>query len=306
MQRAIVGFHQDDEQHWVAELECGHNQHVRHDPPWFNRPWTTTPEGLAKTLGKRLECRKCDGATPRDGVQDLNSEWPNPMPIKQLLDNITWHALVGPHAKYAVGMQGARRYAQGFSPIVGFAEPAQPDFAALAPFCEAGEHFYCEGWAGVAPAGWRIDSETSMFKLLWEAGMPATDEAPDAIALGREHASQALELATLTRPGPFGFRTVELGEYFGYFSGQRLVAMAGERMHAATLREISGVCTHPDFQGRGLARQLMLKLVRRQMQRCETPFLHVMRENTGALRLYERLGFRSYRETVVRVISRLP
>ena len=79
--------------------------------------------------------------------------------------------------------------------------------------------------------------------------------------------------------------------------------MAGERMHAGKLREISGVCTHPDFQGRGLARRLMLKLVRLQMQRGEAPFLHVMRDNTGAKRLYQKMGFREYRESVVRVVA---
>ena len=80
--------------------------------------------------------------------------------------------------------------------------------------------------------------------------------------------------------------------------------MAGERSYAGTLREISGVCTHPDFQGRGLAKRLMLKLIRREMLRNETPFLHVMRDNVGARQLYERMGFRNYREVVVRVVSR--
>jgi len=223
--------------------------------------------------------------------------------MKQLLDNITWHTLSGPHAKFSTGTEDARRYAQGFSPIVGFVSADQANFAALARFCEPGEHFYCEGWSGAAPTGWQIDVETTMFKMLWEAEVPATDEAPDAIALGPEHVAQALELASLTRPGPFGPRTIELGEYFGCFDGQRLVAMAGERMHAGALREISGVCTHPDYQGRGHARRLMVKLIRRQMQRSEKPFLHVMRDNNGARRMYERMGFRNYRETVVRVVT---
>lgn len=62
MQQKIDGFRQDDEGHWVARLECGHEQHVRHDPPWTNRPWVATAEGRAKTLGKVLQCRKCDAA----------------------------------------------------------------------------------------------------------------------------------------------------------------------------------------------------------------------------------------------------
>ncbi len=66
MQRAITGFHQDDEAHWVAELGCGHFQHVRHDPPWVNRPWVTTAEGRKAALGRLLECKKCDVGAPPD------------------------------------------------------------------------------------------------------------------------------------------------------------------------------------------------------------------------------------------------
>ena len=59
MKQHITGYHRDEEGHWVAELACGHNQHVRHDPPWVSRPWVTTPEGRARMLGHELQCRKC-------------------------------------------------------------------------------------------------------------------------------------------------------------------------------------------------------------------------------------------------------
>ena len=62
MQQAIIDFHLDDEQHWVAQLACGHNQHVRHTPPWQNRPWVLTKEGRDKKLGMMLECKLCDDA----------------------------------------------------------------------------------------------------------------------------------------------------------------------------------------------------------------------------------------------------
>jgi len=223
--------------------------------------------------------------------------------MKHLLDNIFWHALSGPQAKFATGNQAARRYAPGFSSIVAFADQFQPDLSALAAFCEPGEHFYTEGWTGAAPVGWQVKFDSMMLKMVWDADMPPADAAPDAVPLNAGHALQALELAELTHPGPFGLRTIELGEYFGVFDGARLIAMAGERSYAGTLREISGVCTHPEFQGRGLAKQLMLKLIRREMLRKETPFLHVMHDNAGARQLYERMGFRNYKETVVRVIS---
>jgi hypothetical protein len=57
--RKIVGYHTDSEGDWVADLECGHGQHVRHDPPWQNRPWVTTPDGRARFIGTTLLCVKC-------------------------------------------------------------------------------------------------------------------------------------------------------------------------------------------------------------------------------------------------------
>jgi GNAT superfamily N-acetyltransferase len=226
--------------------------------------------------------------------------------MNHLLDNIFWHSLSGPHEQFACGEAGARRYAPGFSPILAFDNAQQPDFAAMAPYCAPGEHFYCSGWTGDAPAGWRVDAETTMFRMFRDAALPPVQVTPpvlDIVRLRPEHAQQALDLATLTRPGPFGPRTTELGEYFGCFDGERLVAMAGERSCATGLREISGVCTHPEFQGRGLARALMARLIAIHIERGETSFLHVMRENRAAHGMYLRMGFRDYVETPVRVVT---
>ncbi|MDP2242360.1 MAG: DUF3565 domain-containing protein [Burkholderiales bacterium] len=66
MKQPIVGYHQDEEAHWVAKLKCGHNQHVRHTPPWINRPWVITAEGRDEHLGAMLDCKKCDQGLPPD------------------------------------------------------------------------------------------------------------------------------------------------------------------------------------------------------------------------------------------------
>ena len=220
-----------------------------------------------------------------------------------LLDNIAWNALTGPHARFAVGSEDARRYERGFPAFAAFSDVAQPNFAALAPHCEPREPLYTVGWSGAAPPGWSIDFDGTMFKMLWRGAAPIGDHA-DAIPLSRHHAGDAVELAKITRPGPFGPRNLDLGEYFGIFDGGRLIAMAGERLAAGAFREVSAVCTHPDHQGRGLARKLMNTLIRRQLERGETPFLHVMRSNETARGLYERMGFTAYHELTVRVVSR--
>ncbi|HEY4068488.1 MAG TPA: GNAT family N-acetyltransferase [Burkholderiaceae bacterium] len=223
------------------------------------------------------------------------------------LDNVFWHALVGSHAQFAVGSGGARRYAPGLSPIIAFEDVERPDFASLAPHCEVGEKLYCSGWFGAVPAGWQLHVEAPMDRMVWGADVEPPD-APvdDALPLqAPRDADATVELAELTKPGPFGPRTIELGDYLGCFDAERrLVAMAGERVQAGLLREISGVCTHPEFQGRGLARRLMAMLIRRQLQRGETPFLNVLPSNAGAHALYRRMGFRVRVETNVRIISR--
>lgn len=222
--------------------------------------------------------------------------------MNALLDNITWHTLTGPHAAFSAGTDSVRRYAAGFSPIVGFADPARADIEALEPWCRPDEQIYSDGWSGPVPARWRLHVESTMLRMVWDHAAPGDEPVP-CRPLVPADAQQALDLALLTRPGPFGLRTLELGDYLGCFEGGRLIAMAGERMHAGTLRELSGVCTDPQHQGRGLARRLMAMLMRRQRARGETPFLHVMSGNAVARRLYERMGFRVHAEAVVRVVS---
>jgi len=221
-----------------------------------------------------------------------------------ILDDIFWQALSGAQARFAEGAGPARRYAHGFSPILGFEDRENPDWAALEPFCDRGERFYVDTWSGPAAPGWEIVVDKKMKRMVWTGDLPDEDPTLDARPLDASHAQQAVDLAVLTNPGPFGVRTIELGESFGVFEGGKLGAMAGERLQAGPYREVSGVCTHPEQQGRGLARRLSLKIVRMQMQRKQLPFLHVISTNTTAHSLYEKLGFRDYKETVVRVVEK--
>ena len=113
----------------------------------------------------------------------------------------------------------------------------------------------------------------------------------DFVALGEADAAEMLALATLTEPGPFFEKTHRLGDFIGVKRDGRLVAMAGERMKPDGFTEVSGVCTHPDWRGRGYAAGLMRIVAARILARGETAFLHAYAANTGAISLYESLGF---------------
>ena len=220
------------------------------------------------------------------------------------LSNIVWRTLSGSHAHLAAGTASIRRYARGYTPLIGFDDPANPPFEALAPFCDIGERFYCAEWRGPAPRGWAVELDSTMCAMIWDGRTPDEDPELEAIALGPAHVAQMMALAAVTKPGPFAERTAELGEFHGIVEQGELLAMAGERMHAGKLREVSGICTAPAHQGRGFGRRLTQLVIRRQLARGQTPFLHARSANARARELYLRLGFRVDREVPVRIVTR--
>lgn len=128
-------------------------------------------------------------------------------------------------------------------------------------------------------------------------------DCPEAIPLGPADVREMLELVAETEPGPFLSRTIELGDYLGIRREGALVAMGGERFHLDGWTEISAICTKPDHRGRGLASQLIGALIAGIQRRSERVFLHVLATNTGAIRLYEELGFRIRQSTTITVVT---
>ncbi len=113
----------------------------------------------------------------------------------------------------------------------------------------------------------------------------------DIARLGDSDASEMLELAALTQPGPFLANTNRMGDFIGVRIGGRLAAMAGTRMRFPGYTEVSGVCSHPDYRGRGLARRLSAAVSAAIAARGDAPFLHAWKSNAAAIAIYESLGF---------------
>jgi len=127
----------------------------------------------------------------------------------------------------------------------------------------------------------------------------------DMLVLTDEDAPEMLALATLTEPGPFLARTHTIGTFLGIRIGGRLAAMAGERMRFPGYTEVSGVCTHPEFRGRGLARRLSAAVTASIQARGDQPFLHAWKTNHSAISLYEGLGFKLRTEVNAAVLKRV-
>jgi predicted GNAT family acetyltransferase len=115
---------------------------------------------------------------------------------------------------------------------------------------------------------------------------------------------EMMALTKLTNPGPFAARTHELGTFLGVKVDGRLAAMAGERMKPADYTEITAVCVHPDYRGRGYARLLLGAIARQIAARGEIPFLHVFSDNDSAIALYRRQGMEIRRRLCVTVLGR--
>jgi predicted GNAT family acetyltransferase len=143
-------------------------------------------------------------------------------------------------------------------------------------------------------AGWTLVREGLMSQMIWYGEIAPTAMLAGDVELRRLTAADVpamVELAELTKPGPFRQRTRELGEFFGIFEEERLLAMAGQRMRLPGFVEVSAVCTHPDARGRGSARVVMTEAIADILQRGSTPMLHVFAANDSAIRVYEGLGF---------------
>jgi ribosomal protein S18 acetylase RimI-like enzyme len=207
-----------------------------------------------------------------------------------VLDNVTWAALTGPQKRFGEFHGRAARFQPDVSPFTAMDDPSDPDaWRDLATLAGPGAKLFVAGPRVVAPPRWERVGGLAGVQMA-DAGVTGADDA-EAVPLGTADVPEILDLVRRTPPGPFEARTVELGAYLGIRDGDRLVAMAGERLKVPGWTEVSAVCTDPEYRGRGLAARLIRAVVAGIRARGERPYLHAAAENTGAIRLYERLGF---------------
>jgi ribosomal protein S18 acetylase RimI-like enzyme len=214
-----------------------------------------------------------------------------------VLDNPVWHALTGPHETVADRRFGAARYLPDvavFSAVPD--EPTASSWDDLRDLVGPGGLAVLFERPANTPATWEELFRIPALQMMGDDVTPAV--ATDSVLLGGGDVDEMLALVRRTEPGPFERRTIELGDYIGVRDdGGALIAMAGMRMAPPGHREISAVCTDERARGRGLASMLVRDLVGRIRDWGDVPILHVSESNTGAIRVYEELGFTVRRST---------
>ncbi|MFF5232503.1 GNAT family N-acetyltransferase [Dactylosporangium sp. NPDC000521] len=218
-----------------------------------------------------------------------------------ILDNPAWAALTGPHARFAERSGDAIRYQTDVTPFITVAPGSGPDvWDDVAALAGAGEVVTITGTAPPPPAHWEVVLEAGGVQLI-DVALEARPD-PEAAVLTTADVPEILDLVERTQPGPFRRRTIELGTYLGIRRDGKLVALAGERLHPPGWTEISAVCTDPAHRGQGLATRLVRAVAHGIRARGEQPFLHAAATNTGAIRLYESIGFQLRRRTTFRAV----
>lgn len=213
--------------------------------------------------------------------------------MTDLLYNPVFNALCTGDSHLGSGTEKVKAFDEEVSPFAGFEVGYQNAFQDLHDLLPVGRHILIASPKVIHQhEGWILLEEVEGVQMRHSGKMAAAPTQPILQPLNIEHVPQMIELAQLTKPGPFSSRTIEFGHYYGVFKNETLVAMGGQRMHVHGFTEISAVCTHPDYLGKGYA----AALVQHQMQLIydanKVPFLHVRADNERAIDIYRRLGFK--------------
>ena len=208
------------------------------------------------------------------------------------LDNPIWNALNTGSQTLSSGTDRVRLINRDMGFFAGMPAYDPENLDELYDFLETGQRVI------LFPPGhldldekWKVHNDHELLQMVCEGDFSTLDPSTEILPLNDSHVPEMLTLTQLTKPGPFLNKTIAFGDYFGFFSEGKLVSMAGSRLSPSPYTEVSAVCTHPGFAGKGISRKVMPFVLQRIQQRGNIPFLHLYPENTPAFKLYSKLGF---------------
>ncbi|MEZ7497662.1 GNAT family N-acetyltransferase [Flavobacterium sp. Arc3] len=210
------------------------------------------------------------------------------------LDNPVWYSLSESHEKQAINYEDTQFYDPEYCPF-GAALDTKTSSNAIAHYSKLSANFFIVGEKPEIPNTLKIENELVCLQMIVRE--PITIPISDSIVkLEESHREALLGLVKIVYPEYFKSKTATLGNYYGIFKDSQLVAVTGERMQMNDFIEVSAVITHPDYIGKGYAKQLVAHTVNAILNQNKTAFLHVYEKNIGAIKLYEKLGFETRRK----------
>lgn len=221
-----------------------------------------------------------------------------------LLDRPIWSALTTSQKHLAEGGPRALRYPVDMTPFADMVDMSEASFAALRDLLSGSRVAALFTPEPVdIPAGFKVVLAETGEQMI---GSPADSSLRHAeiVKLDASDVPAMMALTELTKPGPFALRTHELGTFLGIRAGSELVAMTGERMKPGKFVEMTAVCVHPEYRGRGYAQALLAAVARQIEARGEIPFLHVFSNNASAIALYQRQGMKIRRRLHVTALMK--
>ncbi|MWB95413.1 GNAT family N-acetyltransferase [Flavobacterium sp. GA093] len=205
------------------------------------------------------------------------------------LDNPVWFSLNETHKDKAIVFEDVQFYQPDYCPFGGFTVMDETANA-LKQYSNSISNFYIVGNLPKFNNSLLLNKELVCNQMVLDTTI-VMDTDEEIVALQSEHQKELFELVNLVQPGYFKNKTSELGQYYGIFKNDMLVAVTGERMKMDTFTEVSAVVTHPEYTGQGLAKRLVSHTANQIFLQNKIPYLHVAETNTGAIHLYEKLGF---------------
>ncbi|WP_316829432.1 GNAT family N-acetyltransferase [Pedobacter aquatilis] len=224
--------------------------------------------------------------------------------MKHILDNPIYNSLATAHHKFAKSFGQTNHYLEDIASFAGLKNNSAEDLNELYKNSVDGNLFIVFSIEQLQiPEKWKLITHIDMHQMVYDS-VKFPEESSDYFDLNENHVQEMIALVDLTKPGPFKSRTIDLGNYTGIFDGEKLISMAGNRFNPAPYMEISAVCTHPDYLGKGYSKSIMNEQVKRIILNNQIPFLHVKSDNLAAIKLYEKVGFKFRTEMTAYVISR--
>jgi ribosomal protein S18 acetylase RimI-like enzyme len=210
------------------------------------------------------------------------------------LDNPVWYSLAESHKQYAITYDETPFYDPEYCPFGAALDPKQ-SANALAQYSQLSANFFIVGEKPEIPPTLQLENELVCLQMMIKA--PITIPIINTIIkLEETHREDLLGLVKIVYPEYFKSKTATLGNYYGIYQNQKLVAVTGERMQMNDFIEVSAVITHPDYLGKGYAKQLVAHTANVILNQNKIAFLHVYEKNLGAIKLYEKLGFETRRK----------